>query len=29
VRSSIEAAEEPEDFQFTKTQSKLAAFKVG
>jgi EAL domain-containing protein (putative c-di-GMP-specific phosphodiesterase class I) len=28
VRSSIEAAKEPEDFQFTKTQSKLAPFKA-
>jgi hypothetical protein len=29
VRSSIESAEEPEDFRFTKTHSKLTAFKVG
>jgi diguanylate cyclase len=28
VRSSIEAANQPEDFQFTVTQSRLAAFKV-
>jgi EAL domain-containing protein (putative c-di-GMP-specific phosphodiesterase class I) len=29
VRSSIEAATEPEDFEFTVTQSKLAPFKAG
>ena len=28
VRSSIEAANQPEDFQFTVTQSRLASFKV-
>jgi predicted signal transduction protein with EAL and GGDEF domain len=29
VRSSIDLVKQPEDFEFTKTQSKLAAFKAG
>jgi hypothetical protein len=28
VRSSIEAANHPEDFEFTATQSRLAVFKA-